>query len=91
MNNPFQLIEERLSRLERLLTSIETGVSSLKAGVVKEGSSTATRKQAAKYLSVSESTIIRLEKSGALKTIEIGNSIRFDWNHLDEYKAKNTK
>lgn len=46
----------------------------------RQGLATAT--QAASYLSLSRSTLWRLERQGTLTPVRIGRSLRFKWSDL---------
>jgi excisionase family DNA binding protein len=50
-----------------------------------------TRKQAARYLCVSESTLDRLAARHQLATVHIGRNVRFHKHDLDTYIAYNTR
>jgi hypothetical protein len=50
-----------------------------------------TRKQAARYLCVSESTLDRLTARHQLATVHIGTNVRFRKYDLDTYIAENTR
>ncbi|MFB5946081.1 helix-turn-helix domain-containing protein [Albibacterium profundi] len=88
MSNPFEAIDERLTKIEELL---QASIMKDKSVSIIEKRALVTRKTAAKYLCVSEQTIIRLEQSGSINPILVGGSIRFDLDNLNEFIKNNTK
>jgi hypothetical protein len=41
-----------------------------------------TRKELSSKLGISQTTAWRLDKSGVLKSVRVGGSLRYDWNRV---------
>lgn len=96
MENPFEVISTRISKLENMiikLTNIveETRTSTLPKTLSHDRKSPATRKLAAEYLGVSVPTVDLLVKSKQLRPTRIGRAVRFTWDELDAFISKRSK
>lgn len=72
MENPFQLIIQRLDSLEGLLT----------ANAVQEANNTIEiidREELCKRLNITEPTALRMEKKGTIPALRIGSIVRYNW------------
>lgn len=86
MYNPFESLEKKLDEIQetlKLLLEQKEAYSS-----INKARELLTRIQAAKYLGISERTVINLEKSGRLMPIRIGKSVRYDWQDIEEFKSR---
>lgn len=78
MNNPFEVIDSRLSNIETLLLDIKHGT--LKPHPEPPGESSEpflTKKQAARKLNCSTSTIDNYARAGSLTRHYLGRTVRF--------------
>jgi excisionase family DNA binding protein len=72
MNNPFELIIERLNELEHKLTNFNPEATNISIEVIN-------RKELCKRLDITEPTAIRWEKKGKIPSIRIGSNVRYNW------------
>lgn len=79
MDNPFQIIDARLSNLENLILDLKhsTIPKLLEKPKHPNPNQFLTKKEAAKLLSCSVSTIDNYRRAGKLKRYNIGSSVRF--------------
>lgn len=92
MQNPFEVLEGRLDRLEYMIDRVLGLVKYQSAhGAAIDRSKMATRKVAAEYLEVSVGTIDNLVRSKQLKSTRVGASVRFRWQDLDSFVEKRSK
>jgi len=91
MTNPFDVIVDRIDRVESLIFRIEGHIKLLSQSVneapsnVEDRNTPATRSKAAEYLGLSRSTIDQLVRSKQLKVTKIGRAVRFQWSDLDAF------
>lgn len=96
MENPFQILDERLERLERMMAKVLSLIESQQdqqphRPELHSRKSPATRKLAAEYLGVSVPTVDLLVKSKQLRPTRIGRAVRFTWDELDAFISKRSK
>lgn len=92
MDNPFQIISQRLSTIEQLLIDLK---HQRPPEVVKKPEKYIDKKEAAQIASVSTSTIDNWARSGKISRHYFGGSVRF-WvpelmEFLEEQKMKASK
>ncbi len=75
MNNPFEVIDSRLSNIETLLLDIKHGAPKLNKE--EQLPELLTRQQVAEYLHVSIKTVDNIVKDGHLKKYSFSGSTRF--------------
>lgn len=93
MENPFEVITTRISRLENMIVRLTSIIEGARPANAQEAPShdrrtPATRKLAAEYLGVSVGTVDNLVKSNQLKPTRVGRTVRFRWEELDRFIAK---
>ena len=95
MENPFELLDARLQRIEAALDRLTAAVGALpqqpEQSATHDRRTPATRQTAAEYLGVSMGTIDNLVRSKQLKSCKVGRAIRFRWEALDEFINKRNK
>lgn len=87
MTNPFQILFQKLESMEASMNEMKEKLSKIEGGGVNI-EEVATKSDAARYLSVSLSTIDNLLKSSQLNPIRIGKSVRFEYKDLDKFIEK---
>jgi len=87
MENPFELILDRLNRIENLLSTQRTKES---VGSPKPEPGLLTIDQAAKYLCLSKSTIYKMTAERSIPHFKLSKRIYFKAQDLDEW-VKNYK
>jgi excisionase family DNA binding protein len=80
MDNPFLILEERMTRIESLLWELKNNFE-IKDSDNLSKNRPVTTKQLCEYLDVTEPTILRWRKKGKIPFFTIGNAVRF---HLSE-------
>ncbi len=87
IQNPFEVLEKRLSFIENLLLELKQNSSSnfSKELDVPIQNEFLNKKEAAKLASLSVSTIDNLRRAGELKPYDFGSSVRFKRSELLEY------
>ena|GEM_PF-1451551 len=96
MENPFDVLERRISGVESLLHRVINlmEVKSENApnqSIAHDRKKPATREIAAEYLGVSTGTVDNLVRSKQLKVCRVGKAVRFRWEALDEFINKRNK
>lgn len=85
MTNPFDLILERLDKLDNIL-SATNNVSTAPAIEIID------RIELRKRLAITEPTIIRWEKKGKIPAIRVGSSVRYNWPAvIESLESKNKR
>lgn len=79
MNNPFALIDARLSNIETLLLDIKHQPTLTKL------QAPASRIEAARHLGISLPTLDTLIRTKQIKSFNIGRQVRIDWDELERY------
>jgi hypothetical protein len=79
MNNPFELLNDRLENIENLLHAIRTDATR-----PPEPEELLTREQTAKKLKIDLATLHRWSKAGKLKPVGIGHRVYYRLSELME-------
>jgi hypothetical protein len=74
MNNPFEMIDERLNSIETLLKSLKDGLPS---SSVIENEQPVTTKQLISFLGITEPTLIRWRIKKLIPHLKIGSRILY--------------
>ena len=94
MENPFQIINEKLDNIEKILSQIKTGQVTEKPFVVKQLKELMNVKEVAEYLSISKSKIYKYTCYRQIPFIKTGKKIYFRKAEVDEwlntYRKKTT-
>lgn len=71
INNPFELIADRLERIEYRLSELN---------IPEQGTTEKpiTRKELCQFLGITEPTVIRWERKGKIPCLHIGSAVRYD-------------
>lgn len=92
MENPFEVITTKISRLENMIVRLTNIIEEARPNTHELTShdrrTPATRKLAAEYLGVSVGTVDNLVRSKQLKPTRVGRTVRFRWEELDRFIAK---
>lgn len=89
MENPFELLNERLNRIETLLENIYNQRIIPEAGDVSP--KIMTTKTVATYLNVTPSTIYKMTSSREIPHSKRGKILYFDKKEIDEWVLKNKR
>ncbi len=87
MENPFELIDQRLEKIEQLLIDIKSNQESGKYNL-KMFPEIMNTKQLTEYLSVSKSTIYKFTNSRAFPYYKNGKVVYFKKQDVDEWITK---
>jgi excisionase family DNA binding protein len=74
MNNPFELICEKLDGLQQQISSFSP--QAIPPAEIID------RRELRKRLNVTEPTIIRWERKGKIPSIRIGSNVRYNWQSV---------
>lgn len=95
MENPFETLNNRIDRLEKMLAHILSLIEALPDARQEldthDRRKPATREKAAEYLGISVGTVDNLVRSKQLKATRIGKAVRFRWEALDDFVSKRSK
>jgi len=75
MNNPFELILDRLNSIQDKVGEID---SHLLTGTSAGATKPISRRELCEFLGVTEPTVIRWEKRGKIPVMRIGSAVRYD-------------
>lgn len=80
MDNPFEFIAAQLNSIEARLQKLDSLISNPTTGANQSGEAApyVSKREAARLLSCSQSTIDNYARAGRLKRHYIGKSVRFD-------------
>lgn len=81
MNNPFEILESKISFLENILLEIKSQVNSIQ---LKEQTRFLTRKDVADLLQVDLGTVTNWRKKGVLTAHQIGGRIYYKLDQIEE-------
>lgn len=84
MPNPFEQLDRRLDIITNNISQIQVDLICALQGCLPKRQP-ATRDQACEFLQCNNTTLYRLTKSGQLKSIKIGKSVRYDWDDLEAF------
>ncbi len=87
MENPFELLNDRLSRIETLLQNIYTKGNVLDA--IEVAPKILTTQSVAEYLNLSTSCIYKLTSSREIPHSKRGKRLYFDKNVIDKWVMEN--
>jgi len=77
MTNPFQEIIEKLNGLEAKIIGTNDSPTTPKPEIID-------RDELCRRLDLTEPTVIRWEKKGAIPSMRIGSSVRYNWPSVVE-------
>ena len=83
MDNPFELINEKLDRLESIIATMSLKPEN------KIPTEIIDRKELCKRLAITEPTAIRWERKGKIPYFRIGSNIRYNWQSVINTLEKN--
>jgi excisionase family DNA binding protein len=86
MNNPFEIIDTRLSTIENLLTELTQ--SGTPGSNYLPANKPSTQQEITAFLGVTEATIIRWRKKGKIPFMQIGSRVLYDKNKVVEALEK---
>lgn len=75
MQNPFDVIIERLNDLESKFAEPKTVAITLPIEIINRG-------ELCKRLAITEPTAIRWEKKGKIPCFRIGSNVRYNWHNV---------
>jgi hypothetical protein len=84
MQNPFDVIIERLNGLESKFSEQNTPATSAPAEIIG-------RSELCKRLDITEPTAIRWEKKGKIPCFRIGSNVRYNWTNVINVLEGNQK
>jgi excisionase family DNA binding protein len=87
MENPFELLNNRLARIENLLQNIYTKGNAL--DTIKVAPKILTTQSVADYLNLSTSCIYKLTSSREIPHSKRGKRLYFDKNEIDKWVMEN--
>lgn len=84
MQNPFDVINEKLDRLESRFFETKSTIPSPPPEIID-------RKELRVRLGITEPTIIRWEKKGKIPSFRIGSNVRYNWQTVINALEEKTK